>query len=267
MKKIIIGTVLGLIMALSAFAQTRTVTVSGRIIESDSKQPAIQATVQLLALPDSTQAAAQPTTVNGHFRLTAKSGKYVMKVTYLGFKTKYVPVQLAASSKNLGDIIVDPDAIMLAEAVVEGKAPQVQVVEDTLQYNTSAYRTPEGAMLEELVKKIPGAEIDDDGNVKINGKEVSKLLVNGKEFFGGDVATGLKNLPVEMIEKLKTYEKKSDLARITGIDDGEEETVIDVGVKKEMNKGLFGNGEYFSAARYPLNPGMFKIGISWGFYD
>ena len=104
MKKIIIGTVLGLIMALSAFAQTRTVTVSGRIIESDSKQPAIQATVQLLALPDSTQAAAQPTTVNGHFRLTAKSGKYVMKVTYLGFKTKYVPVQLAASSKNLGDI-------------------------------------------------------------------------------------------------------------------------------------------------------------------
>ncbi len=243
MKKIIIGTVLGLIMALSAFAQTRTVTVSGRIIESDSKQPAIQATVQLLALPDSTQAAAQPTTVNGHFRLTAKSGKYVMKVTYLGFKTKYVPVQLAASSKNLGDIIVDPDAIMLAEAVVEGKAPQVQVVEDTLQYNTSAYRTPEGAMLEELVKKIPGAEIDDDGNVKINGKEVSKLLVNGKEFFGGDVATGLKNLPVEMIEKLKTYDKKSDLARITGIDDGEEETVIDVGVKKEMNKGLFGNAD------------------------
>ena len=243
MKKIIIGAVLGLIMALSAFAQTRTVTVSGRIIESDSKQPAIQATVQLLALPDSTQATAQPTAVDGHFRLTAKSGKYVIKVTYLGFKTKYVPIQLAASSKNLGDIIVDPDAIMLAEAVVEGKAPQVQVVEDTLQYNASAYRTPEGAMLEELVKKIPGAEIDDDGNVKINGKDVSKLLVNGKEFFGGDVATGLKNLPVEMIEKLKTYEKKSDLARITGIDDGEEETVIDVGVKKEMNKGLFGNAD------------------------
>ena len=243
MKRILIVTVLGLIMALSAFAQTRSVTVSGRIIESDSKQPAIQATIQLLALPDSAQVTGQATSVDGKFKLTAKSGKYVIKVSYLGFKTIFLPIQVTGSAKNLGDITMEPDAIMLAEAVVTGEAPQVQVVEDTLQYNASAYRTPEGAMLEELVKKIPGAEIDDDGNVKINGKDVSKLLVNGKEFFGGDVATGLKNLPVEMIEKLKAYDKKSDLARITGIDDGEEETVIDVGVKKEMNKGLFGNAD------------------------
>ena len=83
-------------------------------------------------------------------------------------------------------------------------------------------------MLEELVKKLPGAEIDDEGNVKINGKDLSKIMVDGKEFFGGDVKTGLKNLPVDMIEKLKTYDKKSDLARITGIDDGEEETVLDL---------------------------------------
>ena len=126
---------------------------------------------------------------------------------------------------------------MLAEAVVTAEAPQVQVVEDTLVYNSSAYRTPEGAMLEELVKKLPGAEIDDEGNVKINGKDLSKIMVDGKEFFGGDVKTGLKNLPVDMIEKLKTYDKKSDLARITGIDDGEEETVLDLTVKKGMNQG------------------------------
>ena len=96
-------------------------------------------------------------------------------------------------------------------------------------------------MLEELVKKLPGAEIDEDGNVKINGKDVKKIMVNGKEFFGGDVKTGLKNLPVDMIEKLKTYDKQSDLARVTGIDDGEEETVLDLTVKKGMNKGIFGN--------------------------
>ena len=94
-------------------------------------------------------------------------------------------------------------------------------------------------MLEELVKKLPGAEIDDEGNVKINGKDLSKIMVDGKEFFGGDVKTGLKNLPVDMIEKLKTYDKKSDLARITGIDDGEEETVLDLTVKKGMNQGWF----------------------------
>jgi len=127
------------------------------------------------------------------------------------------------------------------EAVITAEAPQVVVKEDTLEYNSTAYRTPEGAMLEELVKKLPGAEIDDDGNVKINGKEVKKIMVDGKEFFGGDVKTGLKNLPVNMIDKLKTYDKKSDLARVTGIDDGEEETVLDLKVKKGMNQGWFGN--------------------------
>lgn len=93
-------------------------------------------------------------------------------------------------------------------------------------------------MLEELVKKLPGAEIDDEGNVKINGKDLSKIMVDGKEFFGGDVKTGLKNLPVDMIEKLKTYDKKSDLARITGIDDGEEETVLDLDRKERHEPGL-----------------------------
>ena len=141
----------------------------------------------------------------------------------------------------MGNIALEPDAVMLSEAVITGTAPEVTVKEDTLEYNSTAYRTPEGAMLEELVKKLPGAEIDDDGNVKINGKEVKKIMVDGKEFFGGDVKTGLKNLPVDMVDKLKTYDKKSDLARITGIDDGEEETVLDLTVKKGMNQGWFGN--------------------------
>ena len=143
----------------------------------------------------------------------------------------------------MGNIELATDAVMLQEAVVVAEAPQVTVVEDTLMYNSSAYRTPEGAMLEELVKKLPGAEIDDDGNVKINGKDLKKIMVDGKEFFGGDVKTGLKNLPVDMVDKLKTYDKKSDLARVTGIDDGEEETVLDLTVKKGMNQGWFGNAD------------------------
>ena len=180
-------------------------------------------------------------TPQGYYRLQAKPGKYVLKVTYIGYQPQFIPVQLSSAPKRMEDVVLQPDAILLAEAVVVAEAPQVQVVEDTVQFNASAYRTPQGATLEELVKKLPGAEVDDDGGVKINGKDVSKILVNGKEFFGGDVATGLQNLPVEMIEKLKTYDKKSDLARITGIDDGEEETVLDLTVKKEMNTGWFGN--------------------------
>ena len=243
MKKMITGIALLLATTLSVFSQTKNITVSGRVME-DSQEPAIQATVQLLSLPDSAQAAGIATSNQGYFTLPkVKAGKYVLKVSYIGFKNKFLPLQLVASAptKNVGTLTLETDAVMLSEAVVTAEAPQVQAVEDTLVYNSSAYRTPEGAMLEELVKKLPGAEIDDDGNVKINGKDLKKIMVDGKEFFGGDVKTGLKNLPVDMVDKLKTYDKKSDLARITGIDDGEEETVLDLTVKKGMNQGWFGN--------------------------
>ena len=219
MKRFVTWTILLSMVALSAFSQKKAVEISGRVMEGDTEQPAIAA------------------------RLQAKPGKYVLKVTYIGYQPQFIPVQLSSAPKRMENIVLQPDAILLAEAVVVAEAPQVQVVEDTVQFNASAYRTPQGATLEELVKKLPGAEVNDDGNVKINGKDVSKILVNGKEFFGGDVATGLQNLPVEMVEKLKTYDKKSDLARITGIDDGEEETVLDLTVKKEMNTGWFGNAD------------------------
>jgi len=243
MKKFIIGTVLGLLAVSSAFSQTKNITVTGRVLE-DTREPAIQATIQLLSLPDSVQTVGVASSAQGYFTLPkVKAGKYVLKISYIGFKTKYLPLQLTESAhdKNVGTLTLETDAVMLSEAVITAEAPQVQVMEDTIAFNSSAYRTPEGAMLEELVKKLPGAEVDDEGNVKINGKEIKKIMVDGKEFFGGDVKTGLKNLPVDMVDKLKTYDKKSDLARITGIDDGEEETVLDLTVKKGMNQGIFGN--------------------------
>ena len=246
MKKPLIWTVLLLTATLSTYAQNKIVTVSGRVIEAGTKEPVELAAVQLLSLPDSAQVAGMTTSTQGYFSLSKqKPGKYLLKVSFIGYVTKIIPVQLTANvpAKKMGNIELATDAVMLQEAVVVAEAPQVTVVEDTLMYNSSAYRTPEGAMLEELVKKLPGAEIDDDGNVKINGKDLKKIMVDGKEFFGGDVKTGLKNLPVDMVDKLKTYDKKSDLARVTGIDDGEEETVLDLTVKKGMNQGWFGNAD------------------------
>lgn len=246
MKKLLICTVLLLTATLSTYAQNKIVTVSGRVIEAGTKEPVELAAVQLLSLPDSAQVAGMTTSTQGYFSLSKqKPGKYLLKVSFIGYVTKIIPVQLTANvpAKKMGNIELATDAVMLQEAVVVAEAPQVTVVEDTLMYNSSAYRTPEGAMLEELVKKLPGAEIDDDGNVKINGKDLKKIMVDGKEFFGGDVKTGLKNLPVDMVDKLKTYDKKSDLARVTGIDDGEEETVLDLTVKKGMNQGWFGNAD------------------------
>lgn len=244
MKKLVFLLLLVCTCATFSWAQNgKRITVTGTVIDGDDKSPIGQATVQLLSLPDSAMVVGNVTNNSGAFSLSARPGKYVLRISFVGYLTQDKPLQLTAGKPtvHLGTIVLPTDAIMLGEAVIVAEAPQVTVSEDTIGYNASAYRTPEGAMLEELVKKLPGAEVDEDGNIKLNGKEVKKIMVDGKEFFGGDVKTGLKNLPVNMIEKLKTYDKKSDLARITGIDDGEEETVLDLTVKKGMNQGWFGN--------------------------
>lgn len=236
--------VLLLVGAMSAFAQNKNITVSGRVIETDTKDPVEQATIRLLSLPDSAYVTGGVTQTKGRFALPkVKPGKYVLVVSYIGLRTKNIPLQLSASNltKNVGIVALNTDAIQLKEAVVTAEAPQVTVSEDTLVFNSSAYRVPQGAMLEELVKKLPGAEVADDGTITINGKTIKKIMLNGKEFFSQDTKVAMKNLPVEMIDKVKSYDKKSDLARITGIDDGEEETVIDLTVKKGMNQGWFGN--------------------------
>ena len=230
------------------FAQNRgqgrgRVTVSGTVYDKEDNSSVMQATVQLLTLPDSTMAVGNVTNNDGVFSVSARPGKYVLKISFVGYLSYTKQLQLTASKPNVnvGKIMLETDAVLLKEAVVEAEAPQVTVSGDTLGYNASAYRTSEGAALEELVKKIPGAEVDDDGNVTLNGKSISKLLVDGKEFFGGDVKTGLQNLPASMVERINAYERQSDNARITGIDDGEEEAVLDLTVKKGMNQGWIGN--------------------------
>ena len=244
MKKFLFFVLLIGISSAVTFAQTKgRVTVSGTVIDKEDNSPVMQATVQLLSLPDSTMATGNVTNNNGRFSLEARPGKYVLKVSFVGYTPYMKEMQLTSSKAtvNVGKIALGTDAVMLSEAVVTAEAPPVTVSGDTLGYNASAYRTPEGAALEELVRKIPGAEVDDDGNVKLNGKSISKLLVDGKEFFGGDVKTGLQNLPADMVEKISAYDRQSDNARITGIDDGEEEAVLDLTVKKGMNQGWIGN--------------------------
>lgn len=229
---------------LSSIAQTKNITVTGTVIEKETKEAAIQATVQLLSLPDSTYITGAATLDKGKFTLPKVSaGKYVMQISYIGFQRKSIPLQLNASTPNLnvGVIELETDAILLQEAVIIAEAPPVTVKADTTEYAASAYRVPEGAMLEELVKKLPGAEVSEDGKITVNGKEIKKIMVDGKEFFTDDPQMAMKNLPVNMVEKVKAYDKKSDMARITGIDDGEEETVLDLTVKKGMKQGWIGN--------------------------
>ena len=218
--------------------------VSGVVVESDSQEPVAQTTVKLLRT-DSTLVTGGLTSMEGKFRVTApKVGNYILQVTCVGFKpyTKRVNV---TDDKDvaLGTLELKPDAIMLKNTVVTGNAAKVIVKADTFIYNASAYRTPEGSVVEELVKRLPGAQVDDDGKITINGKEVKKIKVDGKEFMTGDTKTAMKNLPTSIIERVRAYDQKSDLARVSGIDDGEEETVLDFGIKTGMNKGIMVNAD------------------------
>ena len=239
MKKSILMMLL-LLVSIASFAQERL--VSGAIIDRDTKDPVEQVTVQLLKT-DSTYVTGAISNEKGLFHLNAPgNGKYLLKITSVGYKPTVKRVVIE-QDKNLalGNVVVGADAIMLKGAVVTAMAQKVTLKEDTFVYNSAAYRTPEGSVVEELVKRLPGAEVSDDGTIKINGKEVKKILVDGKEFMTGDTKTALKNLPTSIIDKIKAYDEKSDLSKVTGIDDGEEQTVLDFNVKKGMNKGLMSN--------------------------
>ena len=239
MKKTFLLLLLTMMSAIS-FAQERR--ISGILVDQDTKEPMMQTTVQLLKM-DSTFVAGAISDENGKFSVKAPSnGKYLLRISSVGYVTSVKRIEIARD-RNLamGDIMMNSDAVMLKGATVTGKAMKVVVREDTFVYNSAAYVTPEGSVVEELVKRLPGAQVSEDGKITINGKEVKKVKVGGKEFMTGDTQTAMKNLPTSIIENIKVYDERSDLSRITGIDDGNDETVLDFGVKAGMNKGFMSN--------------------------
>lgn len=253
MKSTIIGMLLLVLSSEMIFAQKKTIPVSGQVADQEAKTPIEMATVQLLSLPDSLQEAGVVTNEKGRFALPrVKPGKYLLKVSFVGYITSLQPVTLTekSPSKDVGVINLATDDVLLDEAVVTAEAPPVVVKADTTEYAASAFRVSAGAMLDELIKKIPGAEVDADGKIKLNGEEIKKIMVNGKEFFGGDTEMSLKNLPADAVNKLKAYREKSDRERQTGIKDGNETPVLDLTLKK--NSGWMGNliAGYGSKKRY-----------------
>ena len=130
---------------------------------------------------------------------------------------------------------------MLGTATVSVAASRVEQKEDTTLFNAAAYRVPEGSTLEALIKQLPGVEISDDGTIKWNGKTVKEFLVNGKDFFKGDTETAMKNLPTDLVSKIKAYDKQSEYTEQTGIDDGEETTVLDISTKRAMKESWITN--------------------------
>ena len=227
------------VSVLSLHAQR---TISGQVIDKDEQEAVIQATVALLKGDSTTIVSNAVTNANGQFTMTApQDGSFLLRITYVGYKPLWRNITVNGKPVQLGTLTIETDAIMLKGTEVVKNMARVYSKGDTVIYNAGAYKTPEGSVVEELVKRLPGAQVSDDGSITINGKQVKKIKVDGKEFMTGDTQTAMKNLPTSIVERIKTYDEKSDLSRITGIDDGNETTVLDFGLKAGMNKGMFAN--------------------------
>lgn len=217
--------------------------IKGTVSDIDD-QPLPGASVIIKTLPDSVNYSLQATDINGDFLFKdMKKGNYFLRISMTGMDevTRNINITDTTSTVNLGNIKLSENAIVLKEAVVTGVRAAVVAKQDTIEFNADSYHTATNATVDQLLKRLPGVEVGSDGSISSNGKTISKILVNGKEFFADDPQMATKNLPANMVDKVQVVDRKSDLARITGIDDGEEETVINLTVKKNMNNGWFGN--------------------------
>lgn len=247
-------------VALAAFATTTIMALAADItgvIRDKEGETLPQASVRLLTQKDSTYIAGTVTNNNGRFRLTGvKPGNYIVKVAYVGYGDSDHNLKVENSNIRMEPIVMAEESKLLKEVNVVGVRTPIKVMEDTVEYNADTYKTQPNAVVEDLLKRLPGVEVDaSSGKITANGKEVTKILVDGKEFFSDDPTVASRNLPVDMVDKLQVVDRKSDLARMTGVDDGEDETVINLTVKKGMKNGWFGNAEagYGTDGRYKGN--------------
>ena len=233
-------------------------TLSGRIIDKESGNPLPKTTLQLyrVSKKDTVFAAGALSDANGRFVLTpGKAGNYVLKISYLGYKDIYRSVTMTKGhSYPTADIALEPNAILLDEAVVTANVPKMVIKDDTVVYNADAFRVPEGSVIEALVEVLPGAKIDDNGGITINGKSVKKFKLDGRDFMTGNNQAVMKNLPSYVIDKVKAYDEKSDLSRLTGVDDGNDDFVLEFVTKKSARRGLQANPDvgYGTDHRYGL---------------
>ena len=227
---------------MNAFSQ-KSGTVKGVAFDTIAKQPVGSVTVTLMQKKDSSLVSFTMADNNGQFELTGiPNGEYRLLVTHVNYHNthKLFTIDDDHKSLDLGNIVMNDLAKVLSEVVVTNEAPPVTLVGDTIQYNAGSFKTQPNANVEDLLKKLPGVKVEKDGTVKAQGEKVKKVLVDGKEFFGNDPKIATKNLPADAIDKVQVYDKLSDQAQLTGFDDGNSEKTINLKLKKDKKKGMFG---------------------------
>jgi len=241
MKKILLILLSGFIW-LTGSAQ-KNGNIKGVVFDTIAKQPVPAATITVLQAKDSSLVTFTMTNSRGEFSLAnVPYGDYRLLVTHVSYHNvnKYFTVNDANKNIDLANIEVSDKNKVLEEVVIMAEAPPVTLIGDTVQYNAGSFKTKPNAVVEDLLKRMPGIQVEKDGTVKAQGQEVKRVLVDGKEFFGNDPKIATKNLPADAVDKVQVYDRQSDMAQLTGFDDGQSEKTINLKLKKDKKKGVFG---------------------------
>ncbi|MCD6347817.1 MAG: outer membrane beta-barrel protein [Bacteroidales bacterium] len=247
-------------LVLNVFGQMSN--LQGDVLD-EKGQPLPSATIVLLNPSDSTMAYFGISAENGHWEIkNVRSGSYLMQFAFLGYETTYRDIVFPYDKGEYwGIMAMKPKAVNLDGVNVIGEYVPLRINKDTLEFNARAFSTKPDAVVEDLLKKLPGIQVDRAGNVKALGEDVRKVLVDGKEFFGNDPKVATKNLPAEAIEKVQVFDRKSEEAIFTGVDDGSRQKAMNLVLKEDQKKGVFGHlmGGYGTDNHYQANAKLYKF--------
>lgn len=232
---------LAALAAAPAQAQATRFDVTG-VVTDTTDAPLSGATVVVMQPADSALVSFGTTRADGSFRIgRVPSGRYLLQVTFVGFAPHTQALAVEGAAVDVGRIRLSEAVSGLGELVISAEHIPVVVKRDTLEYNAAAFSVRPNANVEELLKRLPGIEVERDGSIKAQGETVRKVLVDGKEFFGNDPKVATKNLPADAVDKVQVYDKRSDAAEFTGVDDGNAEKTINLALKEDRKQGYFGN--------------------------
>jgi len=238
-----------------------TGSISGKVVNAKDKKPVDFATIAVKNLKDSSVVASGQTNPDGSFTFKAIApGKYRIYAAFLGLKTTTKDIEVAKAAVNAGEIAMSDDGVDLKTVNVTATIPIV-VKKDTLEFDAKSIKVRENAVVEDLLKKVPGVEVAKDGSVKAQGETITKVKVDGKEFFGNDPLLATKNLPADMVDKIQVIDELSEQAQFTGIDDGTRNKILNITTKNGMKHGYFGNSTvgYGSNDRYDASLNVNKF--------
>src|SRR5688572_29015303 len=229
-------------LIITGFAQ-KNGSIKGIAYDSLAKAPVASATISVLERKDSSLVTFTMTDNGGRFELKGiPNGEYRLLISHVGYHNSNTIFKIDDEnrSRDFGNVFMNDVAKVLAEVIVQSEAPPVTLVGDTVQYNAGSFKTQPNANVEQLLKKLPGVKVEKDGSVTAQGEKVNRVLVDGKEFFGNDPKIATSNLPADAVDKVQVYDRQSDQYQLTGFEDGNYEKTINLKLKKDKKKGLFG---------------------------